>query len=447
MDVTLLQDFFDGLFTSLVTVDTIVQIIALAVLLLLARFLHPRLSSRLVNAEKWLAKISFPAGLHWIASLVPHLQIILLPALTALLAQIFVSLLGAFGQQNNLLQWAASLIMVWFFYKLLMAVVEWRMEPEQAASWQKKFLKPLAYICVLLSLVGLLDDVLNAGVTLDDGRITFGAVMVGLLSLFVFVVIARSSRNLLDETVLPRAGLEKSLTQVLATFVGYIIVIVGVIISLNIIGLPLTALTVVAGGLSVGIGFGMQELINNFISGFILLFERSIGLGDVVKVDEMVGRVEKIGIRSMRISGRDNVDIIVPNGRFLSQTVTNFTGVDKKVRMNVSVGVGYESRPREVEKALLESVDHPRILKDPPPKVQFVDFGDSSLNFDLMVWTNDVFQIPDTASELRFAIWDVFEKYGISIPFPQRDLHIRSLPAALIAHQNGESAKRDSVLE
>jgi potassium efflux system protein len=200
-----------------------------------------------------------------------------------------------------------------------------------------------------------------------------------------------------------------------------------VLVALGSVGINLSTLTVVLGGLSVGLAFGLQEIVNNFVSGFILLFERSVQIGDIVQVDDNTGAIQKIGIRSTTINTRDNVELIIPNSYFLTQIVTNMTRSEDLVRTRIAVGVTYNAKPREVEQALLEAAaQHPDVLSNPPPSVQFRDFGNSSLDFELFVWTNQAFQTPQLTSEVRYHIWDALASRNIEIPFPQRDIHIRS---------------------
>jgi small-conductance mechanosensitive channel len=221
--------------------------------------------------------------------------------------------------------------------------------------------------------------------------------------------------------------MEPALANTISIVITYTIITLGVLVALSSIGINLSTLTVVLGGLSVGLAFGLQEIVNNFVSGFILLFERSIEIGDIVEVDQNVGIVQRIGVRSTTIKTRDNVELIIPNSYFLTQVVTNMTRSEDLVRTRVSVGVSYNARPREVEQALLEAAaQHPQVLSDPPPSIQFKDFGDSSLDFELFVWTNQAFQTPKLTSELRYNIWDALAARNIEIPFPQRDIHIRS---------------------
>jgi small-conductance mechanosensitive channel len=226
---------------------------------------------------------------------------------------------------------------------------------------------------------------------------------------------------------LQNAGVDSGLVQTISAITSYAIIGIGILVALGSIGLNLTTLTVIAGGASVGLAFGLQEIFNNFISGFILIFERSLEPGQVVEVDDNTGRVETVGIRSTTIRTLDNVELIVPNSRFLTETVTNMTKTEDLVRAQVDVGVSYNSDPHQVREVLLQAArKHPKILAEPAPTVQFRDFGASSLDFSLFVWTDDALHLAPLKSDLRYDIWDALAAHNIEIPFPQRDIHIRS---------------------
>jgi small-conductance mechanosensitive channel len=193
-------------------------------------------------------------------------------------------------------------------------------------------------------------------------------------------------------------------------------------------GVDLTTLNVLAGAVGIGVGFGLQNIISNFISGLIILLERPIKIGDRVEVGNVVGDVREINARSTTVVSNDNIAIIVPNEKFISENVTNWSYNDRVVRFRIKVGVAYGCDTRLVERLLLQVAgENASVLKDPEPVVRFVEFGDSSLNFELRVFTRELLNREGRMrSELNFAIDDIFRKHSIEIPFPQRDLHIRS---------------------
>jgi small-conductance mechanosensitive channel len=245
--------------------------------------------------------------------------------------------------------------------------------------------------------------------------------------LLVVVVLSGVVRRLLHRRILVHTNLDPGVRYAIARIVGYVVLVLGLFIGLETLGVNLSSLTVLAGALGVGIGFGLQNIVSNFVSGLILLTERPIRIGDRVDVGGTVGDITRIGARSTALVTNDNITIIVPNSEFITGRVTNWSIGDPKVRFHIPVGVSYGSDPRLVERLLLEgAAANPHVLKDPPPTVRFVEFGDSSLNFELRVWTIEMVTRPGALrSELNFAIWNTFKQHGIEIPFPQRDLHVK----------------------
>ncbi len=259
-----------------------------------------------------------------------------------------------------------------------------------------------------------------------------------LLKVFLFVLVlslaARLLRHSLQHRVLPHTSMEPGQQYALARFTSYVFFVLGLIIGLQSLGLHLESLVVVGGALGIGIGLGLQGVVSNFVAGLILLVERPIKLGDRIEVENTYGDVVRIAGRSTWVRTDDNVVIIVPNSEFINHRVTNWTANDRQVRFNLSLGVSYGSNPEEVRDTLIEVArNNPDVLADPAPEVLFTEFGESSLNFVLRAWTITKVQSPRRfRSDLYFAIFRAFRERGIQIPFPQRDLHLKSSQVPLV---------------
>jgi small-conductance mechanosensitive channel len=262
----------------------------------------------------------------------------------------------------------------------------------------------------------------------------FGAVVLA------FFVISRLLNRGILRRVLSRFHLEESVRFTLIRINHYIIMIVGLIIAFQFVGIDLSGLAVIFGLLSVGIGFGLQNVTSNFIAGLILLFERPIKVGDRITVGDTEGNVAAINMRATTVQSLNNISIIVPNSEFIAKNVVNWSHGDPKVRIDVRVGVSYNSDIDQVIQALQEVAEaHPRIRTDPKPSVLLRDFGDSSWNMELRVWIDEPRRIYITRSEINIAIVRKFRDLKIEIPFPQRDLHVRSplpMPFASIGVDN-----------
>lgn len=251
-----------------------------------------------------------------------------------------------------------------------------------------------------------------------------------VVSFVVFVTVAFAASWLLRRSlqrVSRRRGLDEGVQHALDRLLHYAVVAVGAFLALENLGVSITALAGLGAVLAVGIGFGLQNIAQNFVSGLILLLERPVKKGDFVEVGDVRGTVRDIRARATVVTTLDNVDIIVPNGQFITEPVTNETYGDRRVRVGIEVGVAYGSDTRRVRELLLGvAAASPDVLDDPEPQVMFMDFGESSLDFELLGWLADPRQEKPVTSELRFAIDAAFRANGIEIPFPQRDLHVRS---------------------
>lgn len=228
--------------------------------------------------------------------------------------------------------------------------------------------------------------------------------------------------------MLARTHLEPDLQYAISRFVGYCFIALGFFFAFKIVHLDLSSLAVIVGGLGVGIGFGLQNVISNFVSGLIILAERSIAPGHRIEVSGMAGQVEKINLRSTIIVTNDNIAIIVPNSNLVTNPVTNWSYGDPKVRLRLAFGVAYGTDIEKLQRVLFEAAaENSSVLKDPAPSLIFCEFGDSSLNFELAVWTIDMATHPAKfRSDLYFAMERKFRENKIEVPFPQRDLNLRS---------------------
>ncbi len=263
---------------------------------------------------------------------------------------------------------------------------------------------------------------------LGETSLTLKSLFIVIFSLFLLIYLSAKLKKLLVNRIFPRYHLDIGISQSIATIIRYTLVTLGIYIIFQTSGIDLSALGLLIGALGIGIGFGLQNVTNNFISGIIILFERPIKVGDRVEVDDIVGTVESISARSTTIITNDNIGVIVPNSDFINERVINWSLNDRNVRFNFPVGVSYKEDPSIIRKLLIEVADeNPGVLQNPKPDVLFEEFGDSSLNFNLRVWSQEYSSKPQVLkSQLYYAIFEKFKQNNIEIPFPQRDLHLKS---------------------
>jgi small-conductance mechanosensitive channel len=261
------------------------------------------------------------------------------------------------------------------------------------------------------------------------------AVKLSLVQIFLLIALlvavfwfSSRTKRFLFNRFLVNSGLDRALQYAIAQIVSNLVLIVGIFIVLENTGIHLGALTIFAGAVGIGVGFGLQNIASNFISGLVILAERPIAIGDRVEVAGLAGQVELIRARSTVIRSNDNIALIVPNSKFIEEPVTNWTYGDPRVRFRIPVGVAYGSDVNKVREALIAAgQSNPHVLRDPAPSVFLNQFGDSSIDFELVVWSSEMSHRPSRfKSDLNFAIEKKFRETGIEIPFPQRDLHIRS---------------------
>ena len=270
----------------------------------------------------------------------------------------------------------------------------------------------------------------HAEVTLEKLSLLLVAIV------FLFWIVAIVKRWVTDR-LLARTHMDLHSRRATGTILGYVLLLVGFMIILQTAGIDLTTLNVLAGAIGVGIGLGLQEVANNFISGLIILFERPVKVGDRIMVGEVVGQVTEIRARSTTVVTNDNIAIIVPNSKFVTENVINWSYTDPRIRFSIPIGVSYDSDPQVVTRALLEAAaEVPEVLREPASSVTFTEFGNSALNFELRAWTTE--SLHDKAgfvSKLNFAIHRKLAAHGISVPYPQRDLHLKDGQLQVVVRQ------------
>jgi small-conductance mechanosensitive channel len=264
--------------------------------------------------------------------------------------------------------------------------------------------------------------------SIGNSTITVSTILYLIFSIFLLVYFSSKLSKFIGKQIAQRYATTEATTHSVATIIRYVILVIGLMIVIQTAGIDLSTLSILAGALGVGIGFGLQNITNNFISGLIILFEQPIKVGDRIEVGNIVGDVTRISARATMVLTNDNITVIVPNSEFISSTVINWSHNDRNVSFRFQVGVAYKEDPGFIKKLLLEvAQENDGVLNHPPTEVLFDEFGDSSLNFILRVWTHDYTNRPNNLkSQLYYSIFEKFKQHGVEIPFPQQDLHLKS---------------------
>ena len=277
--------------------------------------------------------------------------------------------------------------------------------------------------------IDAIQAILSFGFSLGGHAITLGLILIGGIIVYSTFVLSWTLQGFLMNNVLTQGQMDTGVRLSIVRLVHYALVLIGFFIALSAMGFSLQNITIIGGALGVGLGFGLQNIVNNFVSGLILLFERPIKVGDVIQLsDGQQGRVTNLGLRATTVQTFDRAEIVVPNGDLISSQVTNWTLGDRSMRLTIPVGVAYGSDVETVMRVLMAvATDSDRVLKDPQPVVLFLNFGDSSLDFQLRVWIADFNDRRFIQSALIHEIDRRFRLEDVEIPFPQRDLHLRSV--------------------
>jgi small-conductance mechanosensitive channel len=275
---------------------------------------------------------------------------------------------------------------------------------------------------------GTLKAILTHPLEAGQISVTLGSILLFFISVYAAFWLARTVRFLLRDEVLPKMDLPRGVGNSISSLSYYALVMIGLMVALAAAGFEMSQFALIFGALGVGIGLGLQDVVKNFVSGLILMFERPIQPGDVVEVSGTSGKVREIGMRATTLTTFEGADVVVPNGTLLSEKLINWTLSDMNRRIDVEVGVAYGSDPRRVLELLREvALGTPGIQPEPAPAIVFKGFGASSLDFGVRAWTNDFGDWVTIRTEMTARIYEALAQEGIEIPFPQQDVHLRTV--------------------
>lgn len=407
------------------------QILAILAVTLLAwllskailKWIHPRLMAAATNRLPKEHQGRF-------IRLLPATRHLYFPLIGLILIQLGVWLYAQWELTAGLIQTSAILFGIILIYRVLLALVDAWTTERRARLLRAWILIPFFIVLPLAYFLNQIVD-LRSIFAIEIFQflglnVTVGRLMVAIGWFYVFLVLGWITEEGLRQVILPRTQADTGVINTVTIISRYLIIMMGILVVFNALGLDLTSLALIGTGLSVGIGFGLQQIIANFISGIVLLFEQSLRPGDVIEVNNQLGTVEKLNIRSTIIRTNDNVEIIVPNETFLTSQLTTFTKTNPMVRVSVPIGVSYGSDPKLIRDILMNTAaKHGLVRKDPPPFVFFEGFGESSIDFTLVIWMDEPARRRRVRSDLYYMIWDTLAKHDIEIPFPQRDLNLR----------------------
>jgi small-conductance mechanosensitive channel len=334
----------------------------------------------------------------------------------------------ASGHRTDLLRLAESLVLVWVLIRLSSMLV-------RDERWARA-IAVLAWIIAALNIAGLVAPVMDLmdamAVPVGNFRISVLLVLKGATALAIFIWIANALSRLLDQRLRLFAPLTPAVEVLASKLVRMTLLTLAVVLALGSIGIDLTAFAVFSGAVGVGVGFGLQKVVSNLVSGVILLLDRSIKPGDVIEIDGTYGSVSTLNARYASVLTRDGKEYLIPNEDLITQRVTNWSFSNDLIRLHVKVGVSYESDPHKAIRLALEAARNvPRVLDDPSPNCVLLEFGDSAVNLELRFWIRDPANgTANIRSKVMLNLWDLYHQHGIGMPYPQRDITLRN-PDAL----------------
>ena len=349
------------------------------------------------------------------------------------------ALLHAQGYPVQLLDLAVPLLVSLATIRIVVYFLRKTFRPGPAVKAWENLIATSIWIVVALHLLGWLPTVLESldamALKVGSTRISLLATLKLLLAVALLWLLAMWLGRLVEHRISRAAYVNPAMQVALVKLVKFVLLVLAFLLALDAVGIDLTALTVFGGALGVGLGFGLQRIASNFISGFIVLFDRSIRPGDVITIDDKLGWVQELRARYVVVMDRDGVERLIPNENLITNEVINWSYSDRNVRLKIPVSVSYDNDPEQALALLLDAARaNSRVLADPAPTTRLMGFGDSGIELELRVWIRDPEAgMASVRSDINLDIWRKFKAAGIVIPYPQRDLHIRTGPPGLQA--------------
>lgn len=365
-----------------------------------------------------------------------------LPIIWLLLQLVIVIFAQAMGWPIRLLDITVSLLTAWVVIRVTSQLIR---DP----TWGKIF-AVVAWGIAALNIVELLNPTVAlldaAAISVGDVRVSAMTVIKGVVTLIVLLWLATITSRLLEQRVQALPNLTPSIQVLIGKMIKIVLVTIAILAGINAIGIDLTALAVFSGAVGVGIGFGMQKVVSNFVSGIILLLDRSVKPGDTIAVADYYGKIDSLGARYASVITRDGVEHLIPNEELITTRVENWSHSNDLLRLKKTVGVHYKSDVRKaIELCLDAAANTKRILSEPKPVCLLREFGDSSVDLEIRFWINDPMNgRANVTSELLLGVWDRFHEHGIEIPYPQRDLHLRSPEIIRVGDGKSEDGAPDT---
>ncbi|TNG00830.1 MAG: mechanosensitive ion channel [Gammaproteobacteria bacterium] len=408
---------------ALMTVGSLIQFALVVVALVLAWMVNNRWHNYIQSS------LGEEAGVTMRTLAMRSSQRLVLPLVMLGLVILFKAILNAVDAQVWLLKIVIPLLLSLALIRLLVFLLRRAYSPSSLLRAWESIISTSIWVVVALHLLGVLPDIKalldDFAVNIGDKRVSLLDVIMVTLSVGLFLLVASMLSRMLERRVMRSRHLGISMRMALSKTIKIVLLSLAVLIALNSVGVDLTVLTVFGGALGVGLGLGLQRITSNFVSGMILLYDRSIRPGDVITIGQRFGWVQELRARYVVVRDRDGVETLIPNENLITSEVTSWSHTDRAVRIKVPVQISYHDDPEEAMAVMLKACEHPRVLDEPPIAARLISFGDSGINMEARAWIQDPEGgIGGVRSDINLAIWKGFREAGITIPFPQRDVHV-----------------------
>jgi len=431
-----LQDTKTWVVGNVLVIGNLVQVIIIVTAYFAARRLDSRLLKLLsrIKDQEWFDSRFKPV--------VSHAELLVLP-LTWLILQWFLTLVASgIGWPHHIMTIVVSLLTAWIVIRVTSGLVR---DP----VWSK-VIALTAWTIAALNMINMLDPTIefldSQHVVLGELRLSALTVIEGIITLAVFLWVALTISNILDGRIRASTNLSPSIKVLFGKSLKIILMTIAVLAALTNVGIDMTAFAVFGGAIGVGIGFGLQKVVSNLISGLLLLLDKSVKPGDVIAIGQTYGSINTLGARYVSVLTLDGTEHLIPNEELITQRVENWSHSHSRLRIKIPVGIAYDSDVRRAIELCKESAnDVERVLDTPPPACNLMGFGDNSVDLEVRCWINDPqLGIANVKSKVLLGIWDRFQENGIEIPFPQRDIHVKGALADFLSEQKKSVSSTES---
>jgi small-conductance mechanosensitive channel len=412
----LAEELLGWVLANVFVVAPLLQLITIGVIFLLVRALSPRL-------EKWIEQIKAPTGYErYFQNVIRAVKPLTLPVLWIILQSVSVLVAKNTGWSSQLLESAVSLLTAWIIIRLATSLV---VDP----GWSRA-IAISAWSLAALDIVGMLDPALsvldNMAINFGDTRVSVLGVGKALLALAVLFWLASFTSSVLERRIARMSGLTPSVQVLFGKLLKITLYVIAFVLAMNSVGIDLTAFAVFSGAVGLGLGFGLQKVVSNLISGVILLLDKSVKPGDVIAIGDTYGWINSLSARYVSVITRDGTEHLIPNEELISQRVENWSYTDQLIRQRLPIGISYSA---DVRKAIALTVqaatEQDRVLENPAPVCHLKGFGDNAVDLELRIWLRDPRSgLSNIKNDVLLRIWDLFHDNDIEFPFPQRELHV-----------------------